>query len=74
MLSAFQLHIWLLDADSYDNLTRPLYTKATRFPMKFWLAGQLQKAAHKRVYNPLITENTDESVVESVVSTVVCVS
>ena len=35
--------------------------------MKFWSAGLLHKSAHNRVYNSLITENMDESVVETVV-------
>ncbi|XP_060556635.1 metaxin-1-like [Ruditapes philippinarum] len=60
-----QLHLWWLESETYTNITRPWYTKATMFPFKLWLPGTIFSKAEKRVYVAQGTENISEADINS---------
>lgn len=61
----FKLHLLWLENETYSQITRPWYTKATPFPLKFWLPGTIHSKAEKRVYVAQGTENLAEADIDS---------
>ncbi|XP_045216181.2 metaxin-1-like [Mercenaria mercenaria] len=59
------LHLWWLESETYSNITRPWYTRATPFPFKLWLPGTFHSKAEKRVYVAQGTENITEADIDT---------
>lgn len=61
------IHQWWIDRQTYEDVTRPTFAKATPFPFNFFVPGQLHKEAKTQVYGPRVNDVINETDVESMI-------
>lgn len=66
-LSSKQLHSWWLDANAYTETTRPLFAKASGFPLSLYVTKKMQSSASDAVYTPLQKQDITEQEIDKLV-------
>ncbi|XP_052101289.1 metaxin-1-like [Mytilus californianus] len=61
------LHHWWVDTDTYVEITRPFYAKASPFPLNYFVPGRIQRAAKQHIYAPRINDVINDEEVEMLV-------
>ena len=67
ILTSVQLHSWWIDANAYTETTRPLYAKATGFPLSLYVTKKMQTSAWNAVYQPLQRLDATEQEIDKLV-------
>ena len=67
ILISVQLHSWWVDANAYTETTRPLYAKATGFPLSLYVTKKMQTSAWNAVYQPLQRLDATEQEIDKLV-------
>ena len=67
ILISVQLHSWWIDANAYTETTRPLYAKATGFPLSLYVTKKMQTSAWNAVYQPLQRLDATEQEIDKLV-------
>lgn len=62
-----QLHSWWLDANAYTETTRPLFAKASGFPLSLYVTKKMQSSASDAVYTPLQKQDITEQEIDKLV-------
>nr|XP_011415523.3 metaxin-1 [Crassostrea gigas] len=61
------LHSWWLDANAYTETTRPLFAKASGFPLSLYVTKKMQSSASDAVYTPLQKQDITEQEIDKLI-------
>nr|XP_022334033.1 metaxin-1-like [Crassostrea virginica] len=61
------LHSWWIDANAYTETTRPLFAKATGFPLSLYVTKKMQTYAWNAVYQPLQRLDATEQEIDKLI-------
>lgn len=62
-----QLHSWWLDANAYTETTRPIFAKASGFPLSLYVTKKMQSSASDAVYTSLQKQDITEQEIDKLV-------
>ncbi|KAL4227904.1 metaxin 1 [Mactra antiquata] len=59
------LHLWWMERDTYTNITRPFYNKATPLPFKFWIPKRYYTRAEQTIYIGQGSQNISQADIDT---------